>query len=244
MDISYNQLVEATSKHNPFEKFGNIFNIAPKLGDYELERKFLFNTEKLPDDFIYKCQKEIMNIEQYYITHDETPLRLRKTTWNDGVKNLRYQYELTFKQDTADATRRVEINKTISEKTFLGFYNKYIWGKDCIEFVTYTQIQKIRFIYTANNHMVVSFDFFLKYPNLCLCEVETVYPEFLKNFNPQLVFDKSILSAYVKEVTEDKRFSNYNISKNKDEELFEKSLFLDTYESTDITKKDEPDTII
>jgi CYTH domain-containing protein len=244
MDISYKQLVEATKKHNPFEKFGDMINIAPKLGDYELERKFLFNPTNLPDTFIYKCQPEIMNIEQYYITHEETPLRLRKTTWNDGVKNLRYQYELTYKQDTEDATRRVEINKSIDEKTFLGFYNKYVCGKDCIEFVTYTQILKIRYIHTSNNNMVVSFDFFLRYPNLCLCEVETVYPEYLKKFSPKLFFDKSILNAYVKEVTDDKRFSNFNISKNKDEELFQKSLILDTYESTDITKQDEPDTII
>ena len=142
------------------------------------------NLENLPN-----CKS--LNIVQTYLLskpNEETRVRQRG-------KNGSYIYTLTTKK-TISETERYEFERRISQRDYLEFLNHAD--------TTLHQIRKNRYCLVENNKYF-EIDIYPFAKNTAICEVE------LLDENEKFTIPNYI--KVIKEVTNDKSFSNYNLSK-------------------------------
>ena len=157
----------------------------------EIERKFLI---KMPNiEMLEKLSNcESLNIVQTYLLskpNEETRVRQRG-------KNGSYIYTLTTKKTLSD-NERFEFERRITQREYLEFLNHAD--------TTLHQIRKTRFCLVENNKYF-EIDIYPFAKNTAICEVE------LLDKNEEFIIPSYI--QVVKEVTNDKNFSNYSLSKN------------------------------
>lgn len=157
----------------------------------EIEKKFLlkpFNIKNLLNKYNLKYKK--INISQYYII-DKNSFRVRKY----GKK-----YFLTVKK--GEGLVREEFEKEISKKEFEQILKNH---KNILS------LYKNRYIVKIDN-FIYEFDIFKKdLKNLFLLEVEFKSEKEAENFKIDKLFENFIL----KDVTEDKRFTNFFLAKKR-----------------------------
>jgi CYTH domain-containing protein/thymidylate kinase len=157
----------------------------------EIERKYLI--EKPDIEFLENlpnCQR--VDIVQTYLIsppNEETRIRQRG-------KEGSYIYTLTTKKHITDVVRE-ETEKRITEREYLSLLNKAD--------TKLHQIQKSRFCIMANDKYY-EIDVYPFFENTAICEIE------LNDINEVYSFPDFI--KIIKEVTHDKRFSNYSLAKN------------------------------
>lgn len=157
----------------------------------EIERKFLI---KKPDiellESLPNCKK-VDIIQTYLQSNEDEETRIRQRG-NLGS----YIYTLTTKKRIDERTRQ-ETEKRISQKEFLTLLN----NAD----TTLHQVKKSRYCLMDNNRYF-EIDVYPFSKNTAICEVE------LCDKNEEINFPKFIQS--IKEVTDDKRFSNRALAEN------------------------------
>jgi len=163
----------------------------------EIERKFLI---KMPNiEMLEKLSNcESLNIIQTYLLskpNEETRVRQRG-------KNGSYIYTLTTKKMLSD-NERFEFERRITQREYLEFLNHAD--------TTLHQIRKTRFCLVENNKYF-EIDIYPFAKNTAICEVE------LLDKNEEFTIPNYI--NVIKEVTQDKRFSNYSLSKQKPHEMY------------------------
>ena len=157
----------------------------------EIERKFLI---KMPDIEQLKSMPncESLNIVQTYLLskpNEETRVRQRG-------KNGSYIYTLTTKKIVSDS-ERFEFERRISEREYLEFLNHADTNLH--------QIRKTRYCLVENNKYF-EIDVYPFAKNTAICEIE------LLDKNENFTIPNYI--QVIKEVTNDKKFSNYAFAKN------------------------------
>lgn len=157
----------------------------------EIERKFLI---KKPDleflDTLPNCKK-VEIIQTYLNSNKNEEVRVRQRG-----KMGSYIYTLTTKKNISNTTRE-EVEKRITEKEYLNLLSNAN--------TSLHQIKKTRYCIMHNN-IYYEIDVYPFSNDVAICEVE------LSNENDSIPFPDYI--EIIKEVTNDKRFSNYNISKS------------------------------
>lgn len=155
------------------------------MNNLEIERKFLVDVNKVPYDLASLEKKEI---EQGYILYNPA-VRIR------SISNS--EYYMTFKSNTDNRLVRNEIEFRISKEA----YSKLI-NRDDIN-----KIRKNRYITFENNRKFELDVFKGKLEGLACLEVEFDSVEAANSFN--------IPSWVEKEVTNDTRYTNSELSKMK-----------------------------
>lgn len=155
------------------------------MDNLEIERKFLVDIDKIPYDLSLMERKEI---EQGYILHNPA-VRIR------SISNSKYY--MTFKSNTDNDLVRNEVELEISKEA----YSKLMSRDDVCK------IKKNRYITFENNNKFELDVFEGRLKGLACLEVEFNSLEEAKSFNaPHWV---------KKEVTDDKRYTNSELSKLK-----------------------------
>lgn len=153
------------------------------MNNFEIERKFLVDIDKIPYDLSLLEKKEI---EQGYILHNPA-VRIR------SVSNSKYY--MTFKSNTDNSLVRNEVELEISKEAYFKLMSREDVGK----------VSKNRYITFENNNKFELDIFKGKLKGLACLEVEFNSLEEAKNFDaPHWV---------KKEVTGDIRYTNSELSK-------------------------------
>lgn len=155
------------------------------MKNLEIERKFLVDVNKIPYDLLTLEKKEI---EQGYILHNPA-IRIR------AISNS--EYYMTFKSNTDNSLVRNEIEFKISKEA----YSKLIGREDI------NKISKNRYITFENNKKFELDVFKGNLEGLACLEVEFDSVEEANSFN--------VPSWVKKEVTNDTRYTNSELSKLK-----------------------------
>ena len=175
-----------------------IKEIANFLGEpepFEIERKFLIEypdikmLEKLPN-----CHK-VEIIQTYLNSNDTDEIRVRQRG-----KDGNYIYFKTIKR-AVDSTKRVEIEKRLTQKKYL----KNLMNADTSK----RQIRKDRYCLTYNNQYF-EIDIYPFWHDRAICEIE------LNDENEAIDFPEYI--KVIKEVTDDVRYKNSSLATSTSEE--------------------------
>jgi len=167
----------------------------------EIERKFLIEKpdikmlESLPN-----CGK--VDIIQTYLVSDENEEKRVRQRGTDGS----YIYTLTTKTHISDI-KRIETEKRITEREYLTLLNEADTNVH--------QIKKTRYCIMHNNKYF-EIDIYPFAHNTAICEIE------LSEENE--TFEMPEFIKVTKEVTNDKRFSNYAFSKQIPDEMLNENL--------------------
>ena len=157
----------------------------------EIERKFVI---KKPDikllESMPNCRK-VDIIQTYLISENDEEVRVRQR----GLKG-NYIYTITTKKTLSNATR-IENERRISQREYL----TYLTQAD----TTMHQIKKTRYCLIHNNKYF-EIDIYPFANKKAICEIE------LLNEKDTFVFPEYIIIE--KEVTDDKRYSNYSFAKD------------------------------
>jgi len=167
----------------------------------EIERKFLIekpNLEVLEN--LENCSK-VDIIQTYLVSESNEEKRVRQRGL-DGS----YIYTLTTKTHISDI-KRIETEERITQREYLTLLNDADTNVH--------QIKKSRYCIMHNNKYF-EVDIYPFSKNTAICEIE------LADENDQ--FDMPEFIKVIKEVTNDKRFSNYAFSKQIPEEMLETTL--------------------
>lgn len=176
------------------EKMLRLLNeISAFLGEpdpYEIERKFLIDLpdlKKLEDN--PKCHR-VEILQTYLKSQENEETRIRQRGMNGE-----YTYTLTTKKKISDM-KRIEKEKRITEAEYLNF----LMNAD----PSRKQIRKVRYCLVAKNRYF-EIDVYPDWKDHAILEIE------LNNENEQIIFPENI--KIIKEVTNDPKYSNYNLSK-------------------------------
>lgn len=153
----------------------------------EIERKYAVN--QLPEEL---SQYKFKRIEQGYLCHNPT-IRIRKSN-NDYI--LTYKSKLSEKMHKDSAIFNHEVELPLSKEAY----------EELVQKTDHHMIQKIRYLIPLEGGLTAELDVFeglLK--GLIFAEVEFPDERTSVEFVPP--------SWFGKELSSDKRFSNYNLSK-------------------------------
>lgn len=166
-----------------------ICSVLGKPVPFEIERKFLI--EKPDEEFLStlpNCRK--VDIIQTYLQTDEDETRIRQRG-GDGS----YIYTITTKK-TISKSKRIENERRITEREYL----TYLTTAD----TTMHQIKKTRYCLMHDNKYF-EIDIYPFAKNKAICEIELLSEGEKFDFPPFI--------KVIKEVTDDKSFSNYSFAK-------------------------------
>lgn len=163
----------------------------------EIERKFLINKpdlqllENMPN-----CQK-VNIIQTYLISNKNEEKRVRQRGENGS-----YIYTLTTKQKTDSKSARQEIEQRISEKEYLTLLNNADTNLHTVK--------KTRYCIMDNNRYY-EIDIYPFANSTAICEIELT--------DENEAFELPSFIKLIKEVTNDKSYSNYSIAKKTPKDL-------------------------